>query len=220
MDNLIQELSISTLFNNFSQHELEMFVHKSNGYTKSFLPGMNIFEPEQTIHCCGIILEGVVDVLHSSYYGNEAIVNRYSTGDLVGESFSFTKCENHIAFIRSGSACTLYFFNIRQIIEHDNTCIYYQKLILNIINQLATTNILLNKKIQLLTQKTLREKLLMYFSQLCKNNKSKTATLPFNREQLAQYINSERSSVCRELTKMQQEDLIVIERNKIELHVE
>ena len=88
-------------------------------------------------------------------------------------------------------------------------------LIRNIMKSLAQSNISLNTKIQLLTQKTLREKLLTYLHMLSVQNQSLEFDLPFNREQLACYLASERSSVCRELGKLQKENIIRLNRNHI-----
>ncbi|MGN0026527.1 MAG: Crp/Fnr family transcriptional regulator, partial [Clostridium sp.] len=87
----------------------------------------------------------------------------------------------------------------------------------NIIYSLAKSNITLNTKIQIMSQKTLRNKLITYFELLSMEKGSKEITIPFNREQLASYLGSERSSICRELTKLKNDNLIDINGNNVVL---
>ena len=94
---------------------------------------------------------------------------------------------------------------------------YYSKFVANIMSILAKNNIVLNRKIQLLTQKTLRGKLMTYFIQLSRENNNKVFKISFTRDQLARYVCSERSSVCRELGRMQDEGLVRIDGNTITL---
>ena len=66
-----------------------------------------------------------------------------------------------------------------------------------------------------MSQKTLRNKLITYFELLSIQNGSNEITIPFNREQLACYLGSERSSICRELTKLKEENIITINKNNV-----
>ena len=79
-------------------------------------------------------------------------------------------------------------------------------------NSLAQTNMNLNNKIQILSQKTLRDKLITYFELLSIQKGSNVITIPFNREQLACYLCSERSSVCRELSRLKDDNIININK--------
>ena len=84
-------------------------------------------------------------------------------------------------------------------------------------NSLAKSNVILNNKIQIMSQKTLRDKLITYFEILSMEKGSNEITIPFNREQLASYLVSERSSVCRELSKLKNDNIISINGNNIVL---
>lgn len=104
------------------------------------------------------------------------------------------------------------------ILSDAHLCARYPQFSRNIILSLAESNINLNQKIEVLTQKSLRDKLMMYFSQMKEAHGGTTICLPFNREQLAQYVCSERSSVCRELSHMQSEGLIRLDGNFVTVY--
>lgn len=120
--------------------------------------------------------------------------------------------------IRSTTRCTVLFIHIQTLLQeyypHQD---FYLPLMENMMRSLAKSNIRLNTKIQVLSQKTLRDKILTYFELLAEQNNSNEFTLPFNREQLACYLGSERSSVCRELSKLSEKQIIRISKNQIAL---
>ena len=82
---------------------------------------------------------------------------------------------------------------------------------------LAQRNMLLNSKINLLSQRTIREKLLTYFSMIITQNKSKKFRVPFSRNQLAEFICVDRSALSRELSKMKEEGILKFEKDDFEL---
>lgn len=130
---------------------------------------------------------------------------------MTGQAFNITSQKNELTHFRAFTDSEILFLDINQIIDYPCMKSYYTKFIHNITRILATKNIMLTKKIQLLTQKTLRDKLMTFFNQCAVNANSSTFTVDFSREQLAQFICSERSSVSRELGYMQDDGLISID---------
>lgn len=150
--------------------------------------------------------------------GHESIVNRINPGSCFGSSFSLLKTINsHNSFLSSANS-TILFINLRELFDEVKIIESSQiKILKNILTSFAHSNILLNAKLQILAQKTLRDKLIAYFNFLAEQSGSQEFTLPFNREQLSSFINAERSSVCRELSKLANEQIIQIEKNKVKL---
>ena len=220
MGTIAEVLSLSPLFNHLTTEQIQDLFSDQDCYIKCFSAGENIFELGSRYANCGIIVKGMVDVTHSNPNGSEIIVNRYNVGGLLGESFHITQEINNVALIRANNNCSVFFFDLRHMLEkhwsgkYDD---YIHIISQNYMKILARTNTLLNQKIHVLTQKTLREKLMLYFSLLAAESGSNQIMLPFNRENLAQYVNGERSSVSRELSKMQAENLIIINGNNLQL---
>lgn len=216
MQKFINTLQKTDFFRGLSEDAIFSIVQSDVCYTKNYDAGATIYECGQSINFAGIVLEGEIDVIHSSADGHETIVSRFPQCSIFGASFSCVEYTNTLNTFRSITKSTILFINISRLLhEHCKNSDYYVTLIENIMSSLATSNIRLNTKIQVLSQKTLREKLLTYFELLAKQNNSKEFTLAFNREQLASYLGSERSSICRELSKLAEEQLIQINRNQI-----
>ncbi len=178
----------------------------------------DIYGPGDIIQHTGIILSGQINVIQITSLGREEIVASEFAGELIGQAFSITGQHNSFAHFMVASDAEILYINLHKVLEMPNESTYYHKFVSNITQILASTNIQLNKKIQLLTQKTLREKLMAYFSQTAVSVGNRTFKLSFNREQLASYVCSERSSVCRELGRMQDDGIIEINGNYVTLH--
>ena len=98
-----------------------------------------------------------------------------------------------------------------------NVCTKHKLLINNLFEILSKENIELIQKIENISQKTIRDKLLTYLSNEAKRNKSNIFEIPFNRQDLADYLNIDRSAMSFELSKMQKDGLIKFEKNKFML---
>ena len=116
------------------------------------------------------------------------------------------------------TSSTVLFVNIHKLLKECDFIHDYRICLLeNIMHSLAKSNILLDIKVNILSQKTLRDKLITYFEILSIQECSNKITIPFNREQLACYLCSKRTSVCRELSKLKDENIISIKGNNIVL---
>ena len=100
-----------------------------------------------------------------------------------------------------------------------NVCTKHRMLINNLFEIISKENIGLLQKIENISQKTIREKLLTYLSNEARKNKSNIFEIPFNRQDLADYLNIDRSAMSFELSKIQKEGLIKYEKNKFVLRV-
>ena len=211
-------ISNHAFFKNISKEKIFSIIETSSCYIKSFDAKTNIYQAGDKIYSLGIILDGTVDIIHTSVNGNETIINRLTKGNTFGNCFSCASSNSNLNDIRSITFSTVLFIDIYKILK-DTKFSYDLRINLfeNIMSSLAQTNITLNDKIQILSQKTLRDKLITYFELLSMKKGSNSITIPFNREQLACYLCSERSSVCRELGKLQDDNIININKNNVTL---
>lgn len=209
-------LKTSPLFQGFNDEEMENFLSDTLSYTRTFCKGEEIYPFNQEIHCGGFILSGEVNIQTDAGDNKGGIVGKSYPGELIGHAFHIAGQTNDVAHFIAGCDDT-------DVLFSDFNCILcnqcknnsYICFLENLIRYLSNTNITLNRKMEILNQKTLRDKLLICFSQMADKYGSSSFTIPFNRDQLAQYIGSERSSVCRELGKMQDEGLIRLNGNHI-----
>ena len=214
----IDLLSKNVLFNNIPKEKIHSIISSSVCNIKTFDSGVNIYETDKEINSTGIILKGAVDIIHMYINGDETIVNRLTEGEFFCNYFSYLPDNNNLNYIRNCTPSTILFINIYNLLqEHNFISEYHSYLFKNIIHSLAKSNIVLNTKICIMSQKTLRDKLITYFELLSIQNGSNEIIIPFNREQLACYLGSERSSVCRELSKLNASNIINIKGNHVVL---
>ena len=98
-----------------------------------------------------------------------------------------------------------------------NNCGFHQQLIFNLMKDLAEKTIVFHQKMEITSRRTTREKLLSYLSEEAKKQNSASITLPFNRQQLADYLSVDRSAMSNELCKMRDEGLLEFEKNRFRL---
>lgn len=155
-----------------------------------------------------ILLDGHADLVRYDLNGNRTIVERFSKSSLFGEVFYKVTTNNEL-LVEAKSSCTVLFYIYDELKNkcnkscnfHETLSEYLPELILNKITEL-------NTRIELLTQKTTRDKLLMYFSLISTRKLSKTFELPLSLTDLADYLNVDRSAMMREL-KLLKEDKMV-----------
>jgi len=135
-------------------------------------------------------------------------------GDLFGVSLAFEKDEN-IFVTSSGNTSVLFLHLPSKNSANSCSCKYKVIILENLIYILSSNNKLLNEKIQILSQPSLREKLVLFLSNQQNLQNSNAVQLNMTREKIAQYINADRSAVSRELGKMQQDGLIEIKNKSI-----
>ena len=99
----------------------------------------------------------------------------------------------------------------------DNGCRFHHTLIRNLLGIVAQNNMYLNQKIKYTSRKTTREKLMAYLTDQAKMKGSNDFTIPFNRQELADYLGVDRSALSNELSKMQREGLLQVEKNRFRL---
>ena len=199
----------SPLFSGCSPEEVQKILTHAGYSFRKYNKGENIYRPGDSIERCGLILGGSVDVIQVTASGREELVVREKAGELIGQAFCITGTRNSFIHFRASDEVTLLFFELRRILQTPNSQNYYIKFIMNISTIMATSNIELNRKIRILTQKTLRDKLLLFFKEISRNNQdSPVIRIPYTREQIGSFVCADRASVCRELGKMQDDGLI------------
>ena len=165
----------------------------------------------------GLILSGEVTLSQISSDGREYIIDSFHKGEIIGESYNLAGIANESLYFKVAPFSNILFMDLKDMIKLTHNQLQYPILMNNLVKTIAETNIRLNKKILLVTQKTLRDKLMAYFRDNCSQNNSKKIKLSMTREHLANLLFSERSSVCRELTKMQLDNLIRMNADEITL---
>ena len=162
-----------------------------------------------------ILISGSADLVRYDSNGNKSIIEHFSKNDIFGELF-YTVAVNNELFVKARKNCEVLILSY-EILKHKckQNCKFHQELINNLYDIILSQVTSLNTRIELLTKRTIRDKLLGYFSILSIRNFNKTFSLPISLTDLADYLSVDRSAMMREIKCLKDEGFIKKNGNKI-----
>lgn len=168
-----------------------------------------------------IVLDGSADLIRYDFNGNQTIVEKFNEYDVFGEIFYKININNEL-FVKAREKSKILMFNY-DIFERkcNKNCKFHEELLIGLPNLVLTKVSDLNLRIELLSQKTIRDKILSYFRILSENSFSKTFTLPFSLTDLADYLSIDRSAMMREIKILKEDGVIKkLDRNRFTLLIQ
>lgn len=164
-----------------------------------------------------LIVSGGADLVRYDFNGNRTIVEHFSSNDIFGEIF-YTVNTNNELFVEARENSTVYFLIFDEVQTKCRTnCKFHEKLIHSFPNLFLNQIIELNTRIEILTKRTIRDKLISYFTITSTRNLSKTFKLPFSLTDLADYLSVDRSAMMREISLLKDDGIIEKSGNRITL---
>ncbi|MFZ2538525.1 MAG: Crp/Fnr family transcriptional regulator [Oscillospiraceae bacterium] len=207
-----------SLFDRINGNELESILKCLHSEVKTYKKDRMVFMAGDKISSIGIVLSGQVQVIKEDIMGNRAILTELCSGEIFGETFVCAGILTIPVTVLAVGDCEIMFIDYKQIITTcSSACIFHTDLIENMLKLIASKSMFLNQKIDILSKRSTREKLLSYFLIQMEKSKSKHFTIPFSREELADFLCVDRSALSRELSKMRDEGLLKYNKNVFEL---
>lgn len=172
-----------------------------------------IFHTREIIHEIGIVISGNVIIENNDLWGNKTILSIVTSGQVFGESYAYSHLPLMVNTVAADSATILFFdLNILDNPIYSN-CSWQDKIIRNLLRIATRKNIILSNRSFCTAPKTIRGRLSIYFSGQSTINNSNEFDIPFNRQQMADFLNLDRSALSKELCKMRNEGLIDFNKN-------
>jgi len=166
----------------------------------------------------GVVLEGQVHILREDFWGNRTILTAVEPGDLFAEAFSCAQTPAlPISAVAHEDTTVLLVDYARVIATCSTACRFHQQLIRNMVRILASKNIMLMRKMHHITRKTTREKVMSYLSEQATMAGRDRFDIPFNRQELADYLSVERSALSATLSEMKRDGLIDYHKNSFRI---
>lgn len=214
----LELLEANPMFKDINKEELLQLLNCSKPIIKELKPNDFLFMQDDISDYLYIVASGNINVYKENFNGDRHIVGSFNKNEVIGEVIIFSTINNYpVTAIASNNSKVLAFHKDIFYNPCNNSCSFHNKLIRNCLTILSDRALLLNRKIELLTTSSIREKIIKYLSALRGNQKSDYIELPFNREKLAEYLNVTRPSLSRELCKMREDDLIDFDKNIIKV---
>ena len=164
-----------------------------------------------------ILIDGSADLIRYDFKGNKNIIEHFSSNEIFGEIFYQINTNNEF-FVLAKKKCEVLFFsydNFQKKCKHN--CKFHETLVSSLPNLMLKKMVDLNVHIEVLSKRSIREKILGYFTILSNQNLNKTFSLPYSFTDLADYLNVDRSAMMRELKILKEDGFIKKTGNKITL---
>ena len=184
---------------------------------KEFMPGTVITSYMEKRKQICILLSGRAELIRYDLKGNKDIIENFGPNDIFGEVFHNVNTNNEL-FVMATKKCEVVLFLYDDIrIKCRQNCSFHNTLISNLLDLTLNNSIMQNTRIELLSKRSIRVKLLSYFNILSTRNFTKNIELPFSLTSLADYLSIDRSAMMREIKNLTDEGFIKKHGKKIKL---
>lgn len=215
METYYHILKTMELFRGIGKEDLLTMLSCLSARKAQYKKGSFIFLAEEKVDYVGAVLSGSIQIIREDIWGNRVIIATAEAGDLFAEAYSCAEMESITVSVTAAEDCEILLMDYRRIIHTcTSSCSFHSRLIENMIRILANKNIQLIQKINILGQRNTREKLLAYLGEQAKLTGSKSFEIPFNRQELADYLCVDRSAMSSELGKLRDEGLLEFDRSR------
>lgn len=213
-----KNLTKIALMQGLNEQEISLILNCLQAKIKKYEKGETIFQEGEKIEEIGIIFSGTVTVQRNDYWGNRSIVALLGEMDVFGETFACLNQASDVQVIAEEASEILFLQVNRVLTTCSSSCQFHNRLIRNLLETCARKNYQMNVKVDILSQKTTREKLLTFLSRQAIYLGKQQFEIPFNRQQLADYLSVDRSAMTVELGKLKREGIIDFQKNVFTLN--
>ncbi len=222
MQHIFQEnkpiLINNSLFRSIPESDIPILLKHLEAYTGQYKKDTFIKMTGDPADFIGIVLSGEIYICQTDFYGNRSIVASFTAGNLFAEAFACAGIAQLPADILAAADCRILFLSSRTLFQSCDRCSsFHHQLIANLLGIVSRKNLYLNQKLSYISRGTTKEKLLAYLSDQAKQNHSNEFTIPFNRQELADFLGVERSAMSAELGKLSKLGVLETQRRYFRL---
>ena len=212
MDHLF--LSKTVLFRGSSPEEIKTMLDCLSAQTQTYQRGGIVYHAGDVVTSLGLVLSGSVSIENDDVWGNKSILDRVGPGQVFAETYACVPGEPLLISVVAAETTEILFLDMSRVLHIcSNACGFHSKLIRNLLAISAQKNLNLSRRIFHTSSKSIRGRLLSYLSFQAIQHGSRDFVIPFNRQQLADYLSVDRSAMSSELSKMQKDGLLKVERS-------
>ena len=216
-DTTLSFLSSLPLFQGIAPDALPKVLQALSAHQVSYQKGEYLLHNQDIVAAAGLVLQGKVLVLREDFWGNRAILTQISAGYLFGETYAMLYLPAEVS-VEAAEDTTVLYLNLQTLLTTQEPALI--TISHRLMQSFARRNLTLTRKIAHVTCRTTREKLLSYLSAQANDAKDAVFSIPFNRQQLADYLAVERSAMCAELSRMKQDGLLDYHKNHFRLFLQ
>lgn len=218
MKKYVPILKRTQLFSGVGEGEIEAMLSCLQARLCTYQKGEYVLRQGEHIDTILVLVEGKLHVQRDDYWGNRSIIQMICAGEMFGEAYVAPESGALLNDVLAMEDCTVIFFDAKQIITVcSSACRFHSIVVQNLFFAISEKNRKLVQKLGYMSRRTTREKLIAYLSEEAKRQNSSEFSIPFNRQQLADFLSVDRSAMSNELCKMRDEGMIAFEKNRFVL---
>ena len=180
--------------------------------------GQSVFREGDPATHVGMVLSGAVLTVREDYYGNRSIVAHIGPAELFGETYACAGIAALPISVVADVDSEVLLMDCRRITTTcSSACAFHTRIIYNLLRLVATKNLVFDQKIQVTSKRSTREKLMAYLLNQAKLQGSDAFTIPYDRQELADYLEVDRSGLSAEISKLRKEGVLESEKNRFRL---
>ena len=207
-------LGNTPLFRGMTVPDIEEMLCCLRAAERTYKKGAVILPEGMPTEQLGVVLSGRVIIEMGDVWGNNSVLSSIGPGGVFAEAYACVPGEPLMVNVTAAEDTRALLLNIRRVLEPcANVCPRHVRLVRNLLTLCSEKNLQLSRRVLHTGPKSIRKRLLSYFSECIKRTGSYEFDIPYNRQQLADYLNVERSALSNELSLMQRDGLIRYEKN-------
>lgn len=218
MENFFPILNKCPLFDGIAPEEIQSMLGCLGAKQVSARKGQLVFHEGDEAIYVGIVLTGSVQLVREDYYGNRSIVAHIAPGEVFGETYACAGLSVLPISVVADEDCECLLIDCRRITAScTNACVFHSRMIYNLLRLVANKNLMFDRKIEITSKRTTREKLMAYLMTQAKIHGSDSFTIPYDRQELADYLEVDRSGLSAEISKLRKEGRLECEKSTFHL---
>ena len=179
-----------------------------------------VFSEGASAKYIGVVLFGSVQMVQVDYYGNRSILTEFSASDVFAEEFACAETHSLPVSVIANEPGEIMLIDCAHILHTcHNNCGFHQQLIFNLMKDLAVKAIAFHQRLEITSRRTTREKLLAYLNMESQKANGESFEIPFDRQELADFLMVDRSGLSSEIGKLKKEGVLDTEKNRFTLLV-
>ena len=218
MKKFIPVLKRTKLFAGLMDQEIETMLSCLGARRKEYKKGEYVFRQGEHLEYFAVLVEGGLLIQQDDYWGNRSIVSPIVVGEMFGEAYIAPESGPLLCDVVAVEDSTVILFAAAKVLTTcSSACRFHGMVVQNLFFAISERNRNLVQKLGHMSKRSTREKLISYLSAESQRNNSASFTIPFNRQQLADYLSVDRSAMSNELCKMRDDGLLLFDKNSFQL---
>ena len=218
MEKYIPILKRTQLFSGVGEEEIKAMLNCLQARLCIYKKGEYVLRQGEHLDKILVLVGGKLHIQRDDYWGNRSIINMVSIGEMFGEAYVAPESGTLMNDVLAVEDSAVIFFDVKRIMTVcSSVCRFHSMVVQTLFFAISEKNRRLVQKLTFMTKRTTREKLIAYLSEEAKRQNSSEFSIPFNRQQLADFLSVDRSAMSNELCKMRDEGLIEFEKSRFRL---